>query len=125
MVILAMRNPGERVDEGHRLVVVRERERFFDAVALELPARKRRDVLGELIGGEPIGIVLASGAGALGIQIGGPLQQLGGDPYFRPDLGVGEVVQSEILPSAVGLVWRALVLWLLLLLLITLANWAP
>jgi hypothetical protein len=30
-----------------------------------------------------------------------------------------------MLPSAVGLVWRALVLWLLLILLITLANWAP
>jgi len=79
----------------------------------------------ETEGGEPIGIVLASGAGALGIQIGGPLHQLGGEPYFRPDLGIGESVQSEILPSAVGLVWRAMVLWLLILLLITLANWAP
>ena len=79
----------------------------------------------ETEGGEPIGIVLASGAGALGIQIGGPLQQLGDEPYFRPELGVGESVQSEVLPSAVGLVWRALVLWLLILLLITLANWAP
>ena len=76
-------------------------------------------------GGEPIGIVLASGAGALGVQIGGPLRQPGGEPYFRPELGTGEPVQSDVLPSAVGLVWRALVLWLLLILLITLANWAP
>jgi hypothetical protein len=30
-----------------------------------------------------------------------------------------------MLPSAIGLVWRALLLWLLLILLITLANWAP
>jgi len=29
------------------------------------------------------------------------------------------------LPSGVGLLWRALVLWLLLILLLTLANWAP
>jgi len=79
----------------------------------------------ETEGGEPIGTVLASGAGALGVQIGGPLQQLVGDPYYRPDLGIGDPVQSDILPSAVGLVWRALVLWLLLILLITLANWAP
>jgi adenosylcobinamide-phosphate synthase len=76
-------------------------------------------------GGEPIGTVLASGAGALGLQIGGPLQQLVGEPYYRPDLGIGDAVQSDVLPSAVGLVWRALVLWLLLILLITLANWAP
>ena len=76
-------------------------------------------------GGEPIGTVLASGAGALGLQIGGPLQQLVGEPYYRPELGIGDPVQSDVLPSAVGLVWRALVLWLLLILLITLANWAP
>jgi hypothetical protein len=30
-----------------------------------------------------------------------------------------------LLPSGVGLIWRALVLWLLLILLLTLANWAP
>jgi adenosylcobinamide-phosphate synthase len=79
----------------------------------------------ETEGGEPIGTVLASGAGALGVQIGGPLHQLVGDPYYRPELGIGDPVQSDVLPSAVGLVWRALVLWLLLILLITLANWAP
>ena len=33
--------------------------------------------------------------------------------------------EAEILPSAVGLVWRALVLWLLLVFLLSLANWAP
>jgi cobalamin biosynthesis protein CobD/CbiB len=79
----------------------------------------------ETEGGEAIGTVLASGAGALGVQIGGPLRQLGGEPFYRPELGIADPVQSEVLPSAVGLVWRALVLWLLLILLITLANWAP
>ena len=76
-------------------------------------------------GGESMGIVLASGAGALGVQLGGQLRSAGGQPQFRPELGAGEPAAPEMLPSAVGLVWRALVLWLLLILLITLANWAP
>ena len=42
---------------------------------------------------------------------------------MRPDLGMGDPVEPDMLPSAVGLVWRALVLWLLVILLVTLANW--
>jgi len=76
-------------------------------------------------GSVPMGIVLASGGGALGVQLGGPLPMLGGQPDFRPELGLGEEVEAEMLPSAVGLVWRSLVLWLLLILLLTLANLAP
>lgn len=76
-------------------------------------------------GGEHAGIVLASGAGALGVQLGGPLPVLGREPEDRPELGTGEPADPDLLPSAVGLVWRALTLWLLLILLLTLANWAP
>ena len=76
-------------------------------------------------GGEHAGIVLASGGGALGVQLGGPLPVLGAEPEFRPELGMGDAAEGDLLPSAVGLVWRALVLWLLLILLLTLANWAP
>jgi len=76
-------------------------------------------------GGETTGILLASGAGALGVHLGGPLALLGGDVLQRPELGVGDAPSPDVLPSAVGLVWRALVLWLVLILLITLANWAP
>ncbi len=76
-------------------------------------------------GGTAIGILLASGGGALGVQLGGVLPTLSGDPDVRPDLGMGDPVEPEVLPSAVGLVWRALVLWLLLILLLTLANLAP
>jgi len=43
----------------------------------------------------------------------------------RPELGMGEPVEADVLPSAIGLVWRALVLWLLLILLLTIANLAP
>jgi adenosylcobinamide-phosphate synthase len=76
-------------------------------------------------GGIASGIVLASGAGALGVQLGGPLPVLGGEPDFRPDIGMGDSVDPDLLPSAVGLVWRALILWLLLILLVTLAYVAP
>ena len=73
----------------------------------------------------PRPIILASGAGALGVRLGGPLPVLGGEPDFRPELGLGETADADLLPSAVGLGWRALILWLLLMLLLTLANWAP
>lgn len=76
-------------------------------------------------GGMETGIVLAAGAGALGVQLGGPLAVLGADPLGRADLGVGDPPEPEVLPSAIGLVWRALILWLLVILLVTLANYAP
>ena len=76
-------------------------------------------------GGEHAGIVLASGAGALGIELGGSVPTVGGEPDVRPELGLRDKAEADLLPSAVGLVWRALVLWLLLMLLLTLANWAP
>jgi adenosylcobinamide-phosphate synthase len=76
-------------------------------------------------GGTTAGILLASGGGALGIQLGGPLPVIGGEPEYRPELGTGEEADAGLLPSGVGLIWRALVLWLLLILLLTLANWAP
>ena len=76
-------------------------------------------------GGVHAGIVLASGAGALGLVLGGPIPVLGGEPDFRPELGLGDPADADLLPSAVGLGWRALILWLLLILLLTLANWAP
>jgi adenosylcobinamide-phosphate synthase len=68
------------------------------------------------------GILLASGAGALGIRLGLPLpSDIGIDA--RPELGLGEDADVEHLQSATGLVWRALVLSLLLLALLTLASW--
>ena len=76
-------------------------------------------------GGEHAGIILASGAGALGVKLGGPLPAAGDKLEARPELGLGAEPDAQLRPSAVGLVWRALVLWLLLILLLTLANWAP
>lgn len=69
------------------------------------------------------GIVLAAGAGALGVRLGEALH-LDGSVALRPELGLDEEADVEHMQGARGLVWRALVLWLLLIGLITLANWA-
>ncbi len=76
-------------------------------------------------GGVHTGVLLASGAGAMGVTVGGALPGMSGEPEYRPELGLGDEPETGLLPSGVGLVWRALVLWLLLILLLTLANLAP
>jgi adenosylcobinamide-phosphate synthase len=80
------------------------------------------------------GIILAAAAGAVGVQLGGAAA-----PGVTPDrsktfsggaAGVGTAegstagvpLQSIHLQSIVGLVWRSVVLWMLLLALLTLAN---
>lgn len=68
-----------------------------------------------------VGIVLAAGAGAMGIKLGMPVLQHG-SLVDRPQLGVGDDADTGFLDSAIGLVWRALILWLLLLLLLGVAN---
>jgi cobalamin biosynthesis protein CobD/CbiB len=70
------------------------------------------------------GIILASGAGALGVKLGEPLREVGGGVIYRPELGVGEAADSDLMQSAVGMIWRALILWLAVVLLVTLAHWA-
>ena len=71
------------------------------------------------------GVLLASGAGALGVVVGGALTGPAGEPEYRPELGIGEAADADILPSATGLVWRALLVWLAIVLVLTLAYWAP
>jgi len=68
------------------------------------------------------GIVLASGAGAIGVRLG---SVLGVPPTSvpRPELGTGEDADAELMTSAIGLIWRALVLWLFVILLVTVASW--
>ena len=68
-----------------------------------------------------LGIVLASGAGAIGVKLGMPILA-GGAVVDRPELGLGEPADTGHLDSTVGLVWRALVVWLLVLLLVALAG---
>lgn len=68
------------------------------------------------------GIILASGAGALGVKLGGELQEYGRVRY-RPELGTGEEADADFLTSAIGLIWRAMLVWLLLLAVATIARW--
>jgi cobalamin biosynthesis protein CobD/CbiB len=63
------------------------------------------------------GIVLASGAGALGARLGEPFSR-GEAVVDRPALGTGEPAGDDTLASLEGLLWRALVLWLLAYLLV-------
>lgn len=67
------------------------------------------------------GILLASGAGALGVRLGMPIPQ-GGLPFDRPELGIGDDADADFMQSTIGLVWRSVVFWLILLLLLTLAS---
>jgi adenosylcobinamide-phosphate synthase len=65
-----------------------------------------------------MGVVLAAGAGAMGVRLGMPLTEPGGvDP--RPELGVGETADLPFLDTVVGLLWRALVLWVFVLLVVS------
>ncbi|MBP5997539.1 MAG: CobD/CbiB family protein [Azonexus sp.] len=68
-----------------------------------------------------LGIVLASGAGALGVQLGMPLAE-GVEVSDGAELGVGDPADVDFMQSAVGLVWRATVLWMLLLFLLEFAS---
>lgn len=81
------------------------------------------------------GIILASAAGALGIQLGGRAApgvtpdrsktfESGSDADATGAAGStpGAPLQLGHLQSVVGLVWRSVVLWMLLLALLTLAN---
>ena len=67
------------------------------------------------------GVLLASGAGALGVRLGMAIPH-GGMPEDRPELGVGDEADADFMQSAIGLVWRSVVFWVFLLLLLTLAR---
>ena len=68
-----------------------------------------------------LGIVLASGAGAMGVRLGMPfLSEL--SPVDRPELGIGDEADVGFLDSTIGLVWRALVVILFILLLLAIAR---
>lgn len=62
-----------------------------------------------------LGILLASGAGALGVRLGSATRD-------RPELGTGDEADVDFMQSTMGLIWRTLVFWLILLLLLSLAT---
>jgi len=68
-----------------------------------------------------LGILLAAGAGAIGVRLGDPYV-VRGAAVERPQLGTGEEADAGFLDSTIGLVWRALVLSLLVLMLLGIAR---
>lgn len=90
-------------------------------------------------GDEAVGIILAAGSGALGLRLGTAKEsaadlQLGDTVVMESTAAVeapglvsdglpGEEPNIRALQSTVGLVWRALLLWMLLLLLLSIAVW--
>ena len=72
------------------------------------------------------GILLASGAGALGVRLGMPVHdaiQDMGEVGDRPELGLGEDADPDFMQSTIGLVWRTLVLGLAVLTLVWISGW--
>jgi adenosylcobinamide-phosphate synthase len=68
------------------------------------------------------GIVLASGAGAMGVRLGMPVHTEEGGFDDRPELGTGDEAEVDYLDSTVGLLWRALILWLAMILIVTIVQ---
>lgn len=67
------------------------------------------------------GILLASGAGSLGVRLGMAIPQ-GGSSLERAELGVGDEADADFMQSTIGLVWRSVVFILILLLLMTISG---
>ncbi|MES2742158.1 MAG: CobD/CbiB family protein [Pseudomonadota bacterium] len=82
---------------------------------------------------EAIGIILSAGGGAMGVRLGTPLENaskvLPADAATVDSTDIegeslpGEEPSVRALHSTVGLVWRALLLWMMLLLLLSGAVW--
>lgn len=79
------------------------------------------------------GIILSAGGGAMGVRLGAPAEYAPDAPEIditryessRSELEIlpGEEPSARSLQSTVGLIWRALLLWILLLVLVSVANW--
>jgi len=68
------------------------------------------------------GVVLAAGAGAMGIRLGQSVS-VGGETVWRPELGTGQEPDADCIDSAVSMIWRGLVIWLVAGLLVVIAGW--
>lgn len=68
------------------------------------------------------GILIASGAGALGVRLGLPIHESGA-VVDRPEMGLGGKADVGYMQAAATMVWRVMVLVLLLLALLGIASW--
>lgn len=69
------------------------------------------------------GVLLASGAGALGVRIGGAIALPNGD-IERAELGTGATADADYLDGATALIWRVTLFWLAILFLMKLGELA-
>ena len=67
-------------------------------------------------------VLVTSGAGALGVRLG-ESDSDENETVEGPEIGVGEKANADDLQATVGLVWRALIVYLMLLALTTIAVW--
>ncbi|AKZ64156.1 cobalamin biosynthesis protein CobD [Herbaspirillum hiltneri N3] len=82
---------------------------------------------------EAVGIILSAGGGAMGVRFGTPAESASGvlpidaatvDSTLESTDGFpGDPPSPRTLQSTVGLVWRAILLWMFLLLLLSVAVW--
>lgn len=68
------------------------------------------------------GILIATGAGALGVKLGMPIHE-NGMVVDRPEMGLGQRADVARMEQAAKLVWRVLVLMVLILALLAVAGW--
>ena len=68
------------------------------------------------------GVVFAAGAGAMGLRLGQSVN-IGGETVWRPELGTGQVPEVDGIDSAISMIWRGLVIWLVAGLLVVIAGW--
>ncbi|WP_435751030.1 CobD/CbiB family protein [Thauera sp. AutoDN2] len=66
-------------------------------------------------------ILIASGGGALGVRLGGPIHEAGA-LVERPEMGLGGEAGVDHMQGTVGLLWRALLVCLFLLALLAVAG---
>jgi adenosylcobinamide-phosphate synthase len=82
---------------------------------------------------EAIGIILSTGGGAMGVLLGTPAQKavnvVLADAATVDSISIeseappGEESTARALQSTVGLVWRSLLLWMMMLLLLSIVDW--
>lgn len=69
------------------------------------------------------GVVLSAGAGAMGVKLGQPVQ-LSGLDVAREEIGMGDDPDADQIDSAISMIWRGLMVWLVVGLLLAVAGWA-
>jgi cobalamin biosynthesis protein CobD/CbiB len=66
-------------------------------------------------------VILAAGGGALGVRLGDAVQEYDAMELLA-EFGTGDEPDADHMLSAVGLIWRALVLWVFFVFLVTIAR---